>query len=234
MGEGLSGLFWKPSVRASQPLAVAVPFRLQAPLCGAPPAWVVALVRALAGASGIAPVVDVSSFETGSYPGAPPVPNLPRLQLADGSRVPVMRALRRATRRGCPAAAPRGAPRFASVTLALGPDHDRARLSAAPLPYAYVWLMLRVLADGPGLAWALRYEAVTAVLAPRSSCDLLSPAMAVAAGVALVRLGYSLDGLAADYGSFSLACRRSAPGALASGASAAEPPGLRAGAGQAG
>ena len=234
MAERLTGFFWRPSLRASQPLAVAVPFSLRAPLCALPPSRVVALVGDCAGASRIAPAIDVSSFETGPYPGAPPVPRLPPLQLADGSRVPLLGALGRAARRGCRAAVARGAWRFPLVSLALGPDHGGVRLSAVPVPYAYVWLMLRVLADGPGLAWAVRYEAVTAVLVPRPPRVLLSPAMAVAAGVALLRLGYPLDVLAADYGSFSRACRCSAPGALATGASVAEAPGLRAGAGQAG
>ena len=234
MAERLTGFFWTPSDRASQPLAVAVPFSLAARLCTTPPARVVALVRARAAAAGIGPLVDVSSFDTGSYPGAPPVPVLPLLQLADGSRVSVVRALKRAVRRGCPAPGPRGAPRFPSVSLALGPDHGCARLSGAAVPYAYVWLMLRVLADGPGLAWALRYRAVTAVLSPRPPRVLLSPAMAVAAGVALVRIGYSLDQLAADYGSFSKACRLSAPGALATGASVVGTPSSWAGSGQAG
>ena len=224
MAEPLSGFFWMPSLRASQPLAVAVPFSLPAGLCATHPSRVLALVAERAGAAGVGPVIDVSSFETGLYPGAPPVPVLPRLQLRDGRRVPLLRALRRACGRGCPAAAPRGAPQFRSVSLALGPHHGRVRLAGVPLPYAFVWLMLRVLADGPGLAWAVRYAAFTAVLLPRPSRVLLSPAMAVAAGVALLRLGYSLDALAADYGSFSAACRSSAPGALATGASVVSAP----------
>ena len=231
MPDRVRGFFWMPSLQVSQPLAVAVPFVAAAPSAAASPGRVLACVRSAALALGLRSLVDVSSFDIGVYPGAPPVPPLPPLQLRDGSRVPVLRAIRRVLPRGCPAPARPGAPAYPAVSLALGPAHGCARLHRVPLPYAYVWLMLRALADGPGLAWAVRYAAVSAVLAPRPPWAVLSPAMAVAAGVALMRLGYSLDWLTEDYRLFSRACRASAPGALATGASAHSPFPLCAGAG---